>query len=153
MPVVPTPNDARDPYGLERFLRAQDGIYERALAEIRAGRKRSHWMWFVFPQIDGLGSSATSRYFAIKHHAEAAGYLAHPVLGARLLECFDALLEIRGRTAREIFGTPDDMKLMSCATLFEAAAPQCNAFARLLDAYFGGARDAATLRLLSQSIG
>lgn len=143
-------NDIRDPHDLDRFVRAQDGVYEPALAELRAGRKRSHWMWFVFPQIHGLGSSPTSRYFAIKSRAEAQAYLKHAVLGKRLSECFDCVLTIRGKTAREIFGSPDDMKLKSCATLFEAVACGRAQFGELLDAYFGGERDAATLRQLAQ---
>jgi uncharacterized protein (DUF1810 family) len=144
-------NEARDPYDLDRFLRAQEGVYDHALAELRSGRKRSHWMWFVFPQIDGLGLSPTSRYFSIKRRAEAQAYLDHPVLGKRLLECSDSVLAIRGKTAHQIFGSPDDMKLKSCATLFETVAAGHAQFGRLLDAYFGGERDAATHRLLAAS--
>ena len=144
-------NEARDPYDLDRFLRVQEGVYDHALAELRSGRKRSHWMWFVFPQIDGLGLSPTSRYFSIKSRAEAQAYLDHPVLGKRLLECSDSVLAIRGKTAHQIFGSPDDMKLKSCATLFETVAAGHAQFGRLLDAYFGGERDAATHRLLAAS--
>jgi uncharacterized protein (DUF1810 family) len=137
-----------DPYELERFVRAQDSDYERALSEIRSGRKQSHWMWYVFPQFEGLGFSATSRRYAIKSIAEAEAYLAHPVLGARLIECAEAVLQIDGRSAIEIFGSPDDMKLRSSATLFAYFVPAASVFHRLLDKYYGGARDDATVRLL-----
>ena len=140
-----------DPHDLARFLTAQEGDYETALAEIRRGRKRSHWMWYVFPQLEGLGSSATSRRYAIKSLAEARAYLAHPVLGARLLACCEAAVGIEGRSAHDIFGSPDDMKLRSCATLFERVAREGSVFARLLDKYYGGARDPATLRLLERT--
>ncbi len=140
--------DPADPHDLNRFVRAQEGCYEQALSEIRAGRKRSHWMWYVFPQIDGLGVSATSRRYSIKSLAEAAEYLNHPVLGRRLTECAAAMLGLGGRSAREVFGSPDDMKLRSCATLFACVAPVDSVFHQVLDRYFGGERDAATLRLL-----
>ena len=132
--------------GLERFVEAQDGggTYERALAELRAGRKTSHWMWFVFPQIAGLGRSATARTYAIADLAEAEAYLAHPVLGPRLVECARVLAELAGRSAREVLGEVDAMKLRSSMTLFERAAPGEPVFAELLDAYFGGERDPAT---------
>ena len=137
-----------DPYDLARFVRAQADDYARALAELRAGRKRSHWMWYVFPQFDGLGFSAMSRRYSIKSAAEARAYLDHPVLGPRLVACFEAALAIEGRSALEIFGAPDDMKLRSCATLFEAVAPAGSVFGRLIDKYFDGQRDDVTLRLL-----
>jgi uncharacterized protein (DUF1810 family) len=139
---------ADDPFDLARFVQAQADSYDRALAEIRAGRKRSHWIWYVFPQIDGLGYSAMSRRYSIKSAAEAEAYLNHPVLGQRLIECCEAALGIEGRSALEIFGSPDDMKLRSCATLFEAVALPGSVFARLIDKYFGGERDGATLHLL-----
>lgn len=143
-----------DPHDLDRFLRAQDGgVYEQALAELGRGRKRSHWMWFVFPQFDGLGTSPTSRRYAIGSRAEAKAYLAHPVLGSRLRACAQAMLMHRGRSAREILGSPDDLKLASCATLFEAVAPDVEVFGDLLEQFFGGRRDAATLRLLSARAG
>src|SRR5438034_9503126 len=107
-----------DPYDLQRFVRAQEHDYEEALSEIRSGRKRSHWMWYIFPQFDGLGISATSRKYAIKSVAEAEAYLGHPILGPRLLACCEAALRVEGRSAHEIFGSPDEMKLRSCATLF-----------------------------------
>lgn len=140
-----------DPHGLARFVDAQRGNYERALAEIASGHKRSHWMWYVFPQIAGLGSSATARRYAIASLAEAAAYLEHEVLGARLLACAEAALAVEGRSAREIFGSPDDLKLRSSATLFAQVAPQGSMFHRLLDKYFRGEPDEATLRILSAS--
>ena len=142
-----------DPHDLARFLRAQDGVYEQALAEVRAGCKRSHWMWFCFPQIQGLGISATSQFFAIASRAEAAAYLAHPVLGQRLLQMCEAVLSVRGRTMHQIFGSPDDMKLKSCATLFEAVASEHSVFERILDTCYSGARDQATLRRLAAMAG
>lgn len=140
------PGDAD--YDLERFLRAQEDDYARALAEIRGGRKRSHWMWYVFPQFDGLGFSSTSKRYAIKSLAEAEAYLAHPVLGPRLVECCEAAIAVEGRTAFDIFGSPDDLKLKSCATLFTCVSPPGSVFDRLLAKYFRGERDPATLRLL-----
>ncbi|HEY0875961.1 MAG TPA: DUF1810 domain-containing protein [Vicinamibacterales bacterium] len=134
---------------LNRFLAAQEGIYDEALAEIRAGRKRSHWMWFIFPQFKGLGFSATSQHFAIRSAAEARAYLAHPVLGPRVIECAEAALAIEGRTAREIFGSPDDLKLRSSATLFASVSPDGSVFHRLLDKYFDGQPDRRTLELLA----
>ena len=139
----------QDPDELSRFLQAQKGVYERALAEIESGKKRSHWMWFIFPQLDGLGSSAMARRYAIKSAAEAKAYLAHPQLGPRLAECVEVLLALEGRSAHQIFGFTDDLKLKSCATLFAAVMPAGSVFHRLLDKYFGGKSDAATLRLLS----
>ena len=137
-----------DPYRLARFLEAQERDYERALSEIRRGRKQSHWMWYVFPQFDGLGSSPTSAFYAIKSVDEAHAYLAHPVLGPRLIESVQSVLNIEGRSAFEIFGSPDDMKLRSSATLFAAISPKGSVFAQLLDRYFGGQADERTLRLL-----
>jgi len=134
---------------LQRFVDAQAGTYEQALAEINAGLKRSHWMWFIFPQIDGLGSSPTARHYAIKSRDEARAYLQHPVLGPRLLECAAAVLVIDAKSARDIFGTPDDLKLRSSATLFAAVSPKGSIFARLLDKYFGGEADPRTLGLMS----
>ena len=137
-----------DPYHLDRFVAAQRGIYDVALTEIRSGRKQSHWMWFIFPQIDGLGSSPTARHYAIKSRDEAAAYLRHPLLGARLQECAAAALAISERSARDIFGSPDDLKLRSSATLFAAVAPKESVFERLLQHYFNGERDQRTLDLL-----
>jgi len=144
------PMDAADPHNLTRFLQAQASTYEQAISEIRSGRKRSHWMWFVFPQFDGLGSSPTARLYAIKSVAEAEAYLAHPVLGPRLLESVRTVLAIEGRSALEIFGSPDDLKLRSCATLFASISPAGSVFERLLGQYFGGDPDNETLRLLGR---
>ncbi len=137
-----------DPYDLGRFLHAQQGDFERALAEIAGGRKRTHWMWYIFPQLDGLGFSPTAKHYAIKSLAEAKAYLAHPVLGPRLLQCAEAAARVEGRSATEIFGSPDDLKLRSCATLFACVSPPGSVFDRLLDKYYGGERDQKTLRLL-----
>ena len=138
--------DADDPYDLSRFVRAQEPVYEQALSEIKSGRKRSHWMWYVFPQIDGLAFSATSKHYAIKSVAEAQAYLDHPVLGPRLLECAEAVLGVEGRSAAEIFGSPDDLKLQSCATLFACVLPTGSVFERLLDKYSRSERDPRTLQ-------
>ena len=140
-----------DPHDLDRFVRAQEDDYETALREITGGRKRSHWMWYIFPQIDGLGFSEMARHYSIKSVDEARAYLAHPVLGERLLACARAAVANEGRTATEIFGTPDDLKLRSSATLFAAVSPPDSVFQRLLDQYFAGTPDGATLRLLKES--
>ena len=135
-----------DPYDLERFVAAQDagGTYDRVIAELQRGRKASHWMWFVFPQIAGLGRSATSREFAISGLDEAKAYLQHAVLGPRLLACTDLVLETQGRTAEDIFGGIDAQKLHSSMTLFLRAAPDEPRFAQVLDRYFDGVPDPAT---------
>jgi uncharacterized protein (DUF1810 family) len=137
---------AEDPYDLERFVAAQDagGTYDRAAAELRAGRKASHWMWFVFPQIAGLGYSTASRTYAISSLDEARAYLAHPVLGPRLIECAVILARVPGRTAEQIFGEVDALKLCSSMTLFMRAAPGEPVFRQVLDQYFGGVPDPAT---------
>ena len=140
--------DQHDPHLLSRFVQAQAEIYEQALSEIRAGRKRSHWMWYVFPQFSGLGVSSTSRRYAIKSMAEARAYLGHPVLGPRLVECCEAAASVTGASAREIFGSPDDMKLRSCATLFARASGPSSVFERLLVKYFEGVSDERTLQLI-----
>lgn len=140
-----------DPYNLDRFLYAQEGVHEDALAEIHRGRKRTHWMWFVFPQLDGLAKSATSRVYAIKSLDEARAYLAHSVLGSRLRDCAVAVLAQQGRTPTEIFGYPDDMKLRSCMTLFECVCASGSVFSQVLDAKYHGQRDIETLRLLGMS--
>ncbi len=138
-----------DPHDLQRFLQAQEDDYATALREITAGRKRSHWMWYVFPQIDGLGSSAMARRYAIKSADEARAYLAHPVLGERLRACARAAVAVEGRSAAEIFGSPDDLKLRSSATLFAAVSPPDSVFQELLDRFYDGP-DPATLRLLGE---
>lgn len=140
-----------DPYNLSRFVQAQGHDYDQALSEIRAGRKRSHWMWYVFPQFSGLGSSPTSAHYAIKSVLEATAYLAHPILGPRLRECAEAALQIEGRSALEVFGSPDDMKLRSCATLFASVSLEGSVFHRIIDKYFGGERDVRTIDLMARS--
>ena len=139
-----------EPFGLERFVAAQDrgGTYEAAAAELRAGRKRSHWMWFVFPQIAGLGQSPTSRRYAISSLAEARAYLAHPILGPRLIESARIVHKLEGRSASDIFGGIDALKLRSSMTLFARADPEDRAFGEVLEKYFGGVPDEATDRLL-----
>ncbi len=139
---------AEDPHGLSRFVRAQEGDYGRALAEVRSGQKRTHWMWYIFPQLDGLGFSATAKRYAIKSLDEARAYLAHPILGPRLQECAEAVVRIENRSATAIFGSPDDLKLRSCATLFASVSPPGSVFERLLGKYYRGEPDARTLELL-----
>ena len=134
-----------DPFELERFVEAQTRVIDSVRAELRAGRKQSHWMWFIFPQISGLGHSATALHYAISSLAEARAYLAHAVLGARLKECVQLVLDIEGRTIEQIFGYPDHLKFHSSMTLFAAAEPEARVFAAALEKYFGGRRDAATL--------
>jgi uncharacterized protein (DUF1810 family) len=136
---------------LERFVQAQSGIYAQALAELRAGAKRSHWMWFVFPQIAGLGRSPTAQFYAIARRAEAEAYARHELLGPRLVECTEAMLGWRGkRSAEAILGSVDGLKFRSSMTLFEACADDPAPFAAALDAFYGGERDAATLELLGE---
>jgi uncharacterized protein (DUF1810 family) len=147
-----TTSDPADPWRLARFVAAQDqnGTYQRAVAELRAGAKASHWMWFVFPQVAGLGLSATSRAFAISGTDEARAYLAHPVLAARLRECTAIVARTEGRSAERIFGPVDAVKLRSSMTLFAAAAaPDSELFQAVLDKYFGGAPDEQTIARLS----
>ena len=137
------------PYDLNRFVRAQHESYQQALSELERGRKQSHWMWYVFPQLDGLGTSPTSKLYSIKSEDEARAYLEHPVLGPRLVECAEAILAVDGKSATAILGSPDDMKLKSCATLFARVSPPGSVFERVLDKFYDGERDPATLRLLS----
>ena len=139
-----------DPYDLERFVTAQDagGTYRRAVDELRAGFKSGHWMWFVFPQIAGLGQSPISRRYAITSLGEAAAYLQHPVLGPRLHECAEILAGLKGRSADQVFGSIDAMKLRSSMTLFHRAAPDDPLFGRVLTRYFDGIADHATDALL-----
>ena len=134
--------------GLERFTAAQENVYQQVLGELSAGRKRSHWMWFVFPQIAGLGSSAMARHYAIASLDEARAYLAHPLLGARLRACSTLVLAVQGATVHGIFGAPDNLKFHSSMTLFAQAAPDETLFRACLDKYFGGVPDRATLDLL-----
>jgi uncharacterized protein (DUF1810 family) len=137
-----------DPFALQRFVDAQVGVYDTVCAELRTGRKRSHWMWFIFPQLAGLGTSAMARKFAIASVDEARAYLAHPVLGPRLRECSMLVAGIAGKAIGDVFGYPDDMKFHSSMTLFAHAAAQEDVFRACLDKYFDGAPDASTLHLL-----
>jgi uncharacterized protein (DUF1810 family) len=137
-----------DPYSLGRFVEAQRGVYEQACAELRRGRKTGHWMWFIFPQIAGLGMSAMSQRYAIGSMDEAKAYLAHEVLGARLRAICGILLEVEARTAEEIFGWPDDAKLRSSMTLFAKATEEDAEFVAVLEKYFGGERDEKTVELV-----
>ena len=139
---------ADDPHDLRRFVDAQDPVLDRVRAELRRGRKASHWMWFVFPQVAGLGSSPTARRFALSGLDEARAYLAHPVLGPRLRECAGLAAAAPGGSAAEVFGHPDDLKLRSSMTLFARAAPDEPVFGRVLDQYFQGTQDAATISRL-----
>ena len=134
---------------LDRFLQAQEPVWPRVLAELRAGKKRTHWMWFVFPQIKGLGHSDMAQRYAVQSLAEARAYLAHPVLAARLRECCQILLALESpSSALEVFGTPDDLKLRSCMTLFAKASAPGSVFDAVLQKYFGGQKDERTLELL-----
>ncbi|MDM0035555.1 DUF1810 domain-containing protein [Variovorax sp. J22P271] len=143
MPAPPRP--AAD--GLQRFVEAQAPVYDAVCRELRAGRKTSHWMWFVFPQLRVLGRSATAHFFGLEDLAEAQAYAAHPLLGPRLVECSGLVLATSGRSARGIFGTPDDLKLCSCMTLFEMAAP-APVFALVIERLYAGGRDPLTLAAL-----
>jgi uncharacterized protein (DUF1810 family) len=138
----------RDLHDLHRFVRAQEDVYAQALAEIRSGHKRTHWIWYIFPQVAGLGSSPTARRYAISGLEEAEAYLRHPVLGGRLLECMNAVLLVEGLSATQILGSPDDVKLRSCATLFACASEPGSVFERVLEKYYRGAPDPKTLHLL-----
>ncbi|MDQ2803066.1 MAG: DUF1810 domain-containing protein [Pseudomonadota bacterium] len=137
-----------DPYHLERFVAAQAPVYPSVVEELRAGRKRTHWMWFIFPQIAGLGRSETARYFAIASTAEALAYLAHSVLGPRLKTCTELALLVEGRSVDQVFGSPDDMKFRSSMTLFAHVAPGEPLFTAALRKYFAGEPDSLTLKLL-----
>lgn len=137
-----------DAFNLQRFVAAQEDCYKDALAELKRGRKTSHWMWYVFPQLSGLGHSEIAQFYAIRSASEAAAYLSHPILGRRLLECCECLLQIQDRTASEIFGFPDDMKLKSSVTLFSTLTERESVFGRLIGKYFSGNADQRTLELL-----
>ena len=143
------PQGDGNPFNSARFTAAQEVVYGNVLFELRSGRKRTHWMWFIFPQIAGLGYSATSKHFAIRGREEARRYLSHPVLGARLRECAEAILAIEERSASEIFGSPDDVKLQSSMTLFAQVAEPASVFGRVLEKYFAGEQDAETLHRLA----
>ena len=141
---------SNDPYNLTRFVEAQDRVYETVLTELHAGQKRSHWMWYIFPQIDGLGYSPMAKRYAIKCLDEARCYLEHPVLGPRLKECAQILLDLKGRSLAQIFGGPDDMKLVSCMTLFAQVAGPDSVFVRVLSQYGCAKQDLKTLRILEE---
>ena len=143
-----TKQSDNDPFDLNRFVEAQEGMYQRALGELHRGRKASHWIWFIFPQIQGLGTSSTSKLYAIKSAEGAKAYLAHNLLGPRLLECCEALISIQGKSASEILGFPDDLKLRSSMTLFASVSTSGSVFSRVLDQYFEGKPDKRTLELL-----
>ena len=140
--------NADDPYNLQRFVEAQARVYDAVRTELRQGRKRSHWMWFIFPQIAGLGHSAMSTRYAISSLVEAEAYLKHPILGPRLRECTRLVMLVEGRSAYEILGSPDDMKFHSCLTLFAYAAPEDPLFRDALEKYYDGAEDPLTLAKL-----
>lgn len=137
-----------DPFNLQRFVDAQAPVYDQVLRELQAGRKRSHWSWFIFPQLTGLGSSAMATKYAIGSLAEARAYLAHPVLGPRLEACVALVNRVEGRSAEAILGDPDDLKFRSCVTLFSQAAPDRPVFQDALDKYFSGEPDPRTLERL-----
>lgn len=139
---------SHDPYNLERFVIAQDRVFKQVLSELRDGAKMSHWMWFIFPQIEGLGASRLARKFALSSLAEAAAYLEHPILGPRLAECAGLVTLIEGRPIEQIFGYPDDLKFRSSMTLFAHAAPDNRVFIKALHKYFKGEFDPATLARL-----
>ncbi len=140
---------ADDPYDLRRFVAAQAPVYAAVIDELARGAKRSHWMWFVFPQLEGLGRSATARHYGIRSEAEALAYWRHPLLGPRLKECAGLVLAVEGKSALQILGAPDDLKFRSSMTLFERVAGEEEVFGAALDKYFGGGRDAATTQLLA----
>jgi uncharacterized protein (DUF1810 family) len=140
-----------DPFNLQRFVEAQDAVYPAVLAELKAGRKASHWIWFIFPQLAGLGRSPTAQFFALTGRAEATAYLAHSTLGQRLIACTLILNGLSGRDPHAVFGSPDDLKFHSSMTLFAAITPENSPFAGALAKYFAGGPDAATLTLLGAS--
>jgi uncharacterized protein (DUF1810 family) len=141
-----------DTFDLNRFTSAQRAVYPDALEELRGGRKRTHWMWFIFPQLAGLGRSETARFYAISGAAEAVAYLHDPLLGARLLECTRTVLTHSGKSVVAMFGSPDDMKLRSCMTLFASVAPEQACFQQVLDRFFDGESDEKTIALLEQPL-
>lgn len=139
-----------DQFDLKRFIKAQSPVYETVISELRNGKKVTHWMWFIFPQIDGLAGSSTSKYYAIGSAEEAAYYLKHPILGTRIEECAEIVLSIDGSSARDIFGCPDDLKLRSSMTLFDFVSAQESVFSRVLEKYFENERDIRTQTILLQ---
>ncbi len=147
---ITLPANPQDPFNLERFVAAQEDVYEDVCQELRAGHKRTHWMWFIFPQMKGLGSSYNAEFFGIGSLAEAQAYLQHAVLGARLRECTELVNAVAGRTAEEIFGPIDAVKFRSCMTLFAHAMPDNKIFHDALNKYFAGKSDQLTLELLER---
>jgi uncharacterized protein (DUF1810 family) len=146
------PGDPNDPFDLARFVKAQAHTYDEAVRELRAGAKRSHWMWFIFPQVLGLGHSDVSRRYAIRNLDEAGAYISHAVLGPRLVECTSIVNGLQGRSAWQIFGSPDDLKFVSCMTLFELVAGPHSVFAAAVQRFAAGVRDAQTIALVHQSM-
>ena len=138
----------KDPYNLSRFENAQNKVYAQTLFELHSGQKQTHWMWFIFPQIDGLGRSQYSTFYAIKSKQEASAYLIHSIVGARLVECVETILSVHGRSASQIFGSPDDKKLNSSMTLFAHVSPDNSLYQQVLRKYFDGRHDDRTLKLL-----
>lgn len=142
----------KDDYNLQRFVDAQEGVVEGACAELRRGRKTGHWMWFIFPQLRGLGSSSMAEYYGITSLAEARAYLDHPLLGERLIECSRIVMLIEGRSLREIFGSPDDMKFKSSMTLFARAAAENSIFIEAINKFCDGSFDPLTLKAVSAMV-
>ncbi len=147
---MPGSIDVNDPSKLNRFIQAQERVYSNVLAELKSGHKTTHWMWFIFPQILGLGHSPTAKLYAIKNLDEASQYLNHPLLGARLLECSETLLGINGKSVTDVFGWPDDLKLKSSMTLFSCVAGSDSVFDEVLNRFFQGEQDTSTLQLLGK---
>ncbi len=148
---MPTSKESRDTYNLDRFIQAQEVIYADVLSELQSGRKRTHWMWFIFPQVAGLGRSAMADLYAIKSLDEATQYLNHPVLGVRLLECSETVLGVQGRSVEDLFDWPDDLKFRSSMTLFSCVAGKGSIFDEVLQQYFRGEHDTRTLELLGMN--
>ncbi len=144
------PAHSDDPFDLERFVTAQDRMYDVAIGELKAGAKKSHWIWYLFPQVAGLGSSAMSHRYAIRSKDEAKAYLAHPVLGSRLVECANALLTVTGKRVEDIMGSPDDLKLQSSMTLFAAVSAPDSPFQAVLDRFYSGKKDPLTEKFLAE---
>ena len=140
-----------DPFNLQRFVDAQEAVYPAVRTELTRGRKTSHWMWFIFPQLAALGRSGTAQFYGLANAAHARAYWTHPTLGARLDECSRLVLAVQGRSAHDIFGSPDDLKLCSCMTLFEAVVPEAPVFADVLERFYRGARDGRTRELLGHA--
>jgi uncharacterized protein (DUF1810 family) len=146
---MPLPEAPTDRFDLERFIAAQDLVYTAVLDELRRGRKQAHWIWFIFPQVEGLGHSATAHHYAIRAREEAAAYIAHPLLSARLLECTELVLSHVGKTANQIFGSPDNLKFCSSMTLFAAVSSR-SIFQAALDQFYMGVQDGSTLAILAK---